>query len=73
MEILDECGHGTDDIGIAGYMLVMRVPVDGSPCWYWEQVQVSSWVHNPREHMLAFHGGHISFVSTKVDLTPGLA
>ena len=73
MVILDECGHGPDGIGISGNMLVLHVIVDGSPCWYGEQVQVLGWVHDPSEHMLAFHGFHINLVSTKVDLAPCLA
>ena len=72
MKILDECGHGSDGIGISGDMLVLCVVVDGSLCWYGEQVQVSGWVHYPCEHMLALHGGHINFVSAKVDLAPCL-
>ena len=73
MEVLDECGHGPNGIGITCSMLVLCAGAGGPLCRYGEQIQVTRRVHDTSEDMVALHRGHIHLVTAEVNLAPCLA
>jgi len=73
MQILYECGHGSDCIGITCCMSWVWYGASDSPCWYGEHVQITGWVHGSCEDVLAIHCSHLHLVPVETDLATGLA